>query len=74
VSAEHRDERADEAERELEDMERRSRRVGEHIEEAREDWAAKQADGTVPGAVPAEDEDEDEVEDGGGGELPSGSG
>ena len=32
------------AERELADMEERSERVGEHIDEARKDWEAKQAD------------------------------
>lgn len=39
------------AERELEDMEERSERVGEHIDEARKDWKAKQADDAVPGAT-----------------------
>jgi len=38
------------AERELADMEERSERVGEHIEEARKDWEAKVADSSVPGA------------------------
>jgi hypothetical protein len=38
------------AEREVADMEERSRRVGEHIEEARKDWDAKVADSAVPGA------------------------
>jgi hypothetical protein len=39
------------AERELADMEERSERVGEHIDEARKDWEAKAADADVPGAV-----------------------
>ena len=41
---------ADAAERELGDMEERSERVGERIEEARKDWDAKLADPAVPGA------------------------
>ena len=41
---------ADAAERELADMEERSERVGEHIDDARKDWEAKQADDAVPGA------------------------
>jgi len=39
------------AERELADMEERSERVGEHIDESRKDWEAKAADADVPGAV-----------------------
>jgi hypothetical protein len=41
---------ADAVERELEDMEERSERVGEHIDEAGKDWQAKVADESVPGA------------------------
>jgi hypothetical protein len=52
------------AERELADMEERSERVGEHIDEARKDWEAKAADPGVPGAVGDPDRDEDD------GELP----
>jgi hypothetical protein len=44
------EEQADAAERELADMEERSGRVGEHIDEARKDWDAKVADPAVPGA------------------------
>jgi hypothetical protein len=54
---------AEAAERELADMEERSERVGEHIEEARKDWEAKVADPGVPGAT-GEPEDDDD------GELP----
>jgi hypothetical protein len=43
--------RAEAAERELADMEERSGRVGEHIDEARKDWEAKVADPAVPGAA-----------------------
>jgi hypothetical protein len=38
------------AERELADMEERSERVGEDIDQARKDWDAKVADPSVPGA------------------------
>ena len=55
---------AEAAERELADMEERSERVGEHIEEARKDWEAKVADSAVPGATGEAGEDEDD------GELP----
>ena len=50
---------AREAERELEDMEERSERVGEHIDKARKDWESKQADDAVPGATgePAGDDE-----------------
>ncbi len=41
---------AEAAERELADMEQRSERVGEQIEDARKDWEAKLADPDVPGA------------------------
>jgi hypothetical protein len=41
---------ADAAEREVADMEERSERVGERIEETRKDWEAKVADPAVPGA------------------------
>ena len=51
------------AERELADMEERSERVGERIDEARKDWQAKRADGSIPGAEPPEDGDSE-------GELP----
>jgi hypothetical protein len=52
---------AEAAERELADMEERSERVGEHIDAARKDWEAKQADPSVPGAAgdpPGADDDE----------------
>ena len=49
------------AERELADLEERSERVGEHIDEARKDWEAKVADEDVPGAVG----DPDRAEEGG---------
>ncbi len=49
MSTDHEQE-ADAAERELADMEERSARVEEHIDEARKDWDAKVADSGVPGA------------------------
>jgi hypothetical protein len=42
---------ADAAERDVADMEERSERVGDQIEEARKDWEAKAQDPAVPGAV-----------------------
>ena len=41
---------ADDAERELEQMQEQSDRLGEDIDETRKDWERKQADPTVPGA------------------------
>lgn len=37
-------------ERDLEELEADAERVGEHIEEARDDWERKKADPAVPGA------------------------
>jgi hypothetical protein len=52
---------AEAAERELAELEQRSERVGEQIEEARKDWEAKLADPAVPGAGG----DPDRAEEGG---------
>jgi hypothetical protein len=41
----------EEPEREADDMERRSKQVGEDIDAAREDWENKQRDDHVPGAT-----------------------
>jgi hypothetical protein len=41
-----------------EEMERESERVGREIEEAREDWEAKQKDTSVPGAQPSTESDQ----------------
>jgi hypothetical protein len=38
------------AERELADMEERADQLGQHIDEARDDWEAKKRDSGVPGA------------------------
>jgi hypothetical protein len=55
------EQQAQQAERELADMEERSERVEEHIDEARKDWDAKVADPGVPGAGG----DPDRAEEGG---------
>jgi hypothetical protein len=52
------------AQRELAELEERSERVGENIEETRKDWEAKVADESVPGAQGDPDSGED------GGALP----
>ena len=49
-----------EHEREVEDMQKHSERLGERIAEAREDWEHKQRDDSVPGAV-GEPAGEDEL-------------
>jgi predicted nucleic acid-binding Zn-ribbon protein len=46
------DERAQDLERELEDMEEHSERLEGEIDDAREDWERKKADSGVPGAPP----------------------
>jgi phage shock protein A len=60
MSTEH-EQQADAAERQLEDMERRSDQLGNEIDEARQDWRAKQSDSSVPGASG----DPDRAEEGG---------
>jgi hypothetical protein len=42
---------AEQIEREVEDLERQSKKVGADISHTREDWEHKQADPSVPGAV-----------------------
>ena len=44
------EEKVDEAERELADLEQRSEKLGEDIDETRDDWEGKKADPAVPGA------------------------
>lgn len=48
---------ADELEREADRLECHSAEVGKGAEEARQDWARKRADESVPGAPPPEDQD-----------------
>lgn len=65
-------ERADELEREVEDMEQHSEKVQRRLDETKQDWEARQNDESVPGAVteeaaevttPREDRQEDEGDD-----------
>jgi hypothetical protein len=53
--------KADDVERELDELEERHDRLGEEIADTGDDWGRKQSDESVPGAVgePGEDEDED---------------
>ena len=63
------EERSEELERQADQMEQQSERVGGKIKEAQEDWEAKMKDQQIPGAMPAEgaeEEDEDDDEGGGG--------
>lgn len=53
---EQHEQRANEAERELRDMEHRVGKLGTSIDAARADWRRKQADPNVPGAVAAGEE------------------
>jgi hypothetical protein len=46
------DEKAQQLEREAEDLEEQSDRVGEHIDDTRRDWESKEQDPSVPGAQP----------------------
>ena len=44
-------------EKAVDDMERRSERLGDEIDEARRDWEAKKSDESVPGAQSEDGED-----------------
>jgi hypothetical protein len=55
------DEKAQELEREAEDLEEQSDRVGEHIDDTRRDWESKEQDPSVPGAQPDPDDEEESV-------------
>jgi hypothetical protein len=46
-----------EPERDVEDMEERSERLEDQIEDAREDWERKKRDSSVPGAPDDSDEE-----------------
>jgi hypothetical protein len=52
------EEQAERLEREADDMEHQSDKLGEHIDETRRDWEAKEQDESVPGARPDEDEED----------------
>ena len=47
----------EEAEREADDLEQRTEKLGEHVKETRDDWESKKSDVSVPGAKPDEDEE-----------------
>jgi hypothetical protein len=55
------EEQAERMEHDAERMEHESERVGDHIEEARRDWEAKEQDESVPGAQPDPDEEQEPV-------------
>jgi hypothetical protein len=55
------DEKAQELEREAEDLEEQSDRVGEHIDDTRRDWESKEQDPSVPGAQPDPDTEEESI-------------
>ena len=58
------DAKADEVERELDEMEERSEKLGDEIEGAGADWESRKADESVPGATGEPSEGDDEDEDG----------
>jgi|tagenome__1003787_1003787.scaffolds.fasta_scaffold19607830_3 hypothetical protein len=59
------EEQAEALEREADELRRRSRQLGDQIDEAQEDWANKQRDDSVPGATgePRDPEAEEPWED-----------
>ena len=67
------DAKADELEREIDELQEQSDKLGGRIEGAGEDWEHRKADDSVPGATgePREraDEDDDEAGEGDGEEL-----
>jgi len=44
--------------RDVEDLEQRTERLGEHVEEAQRDWRRKREDPQVPGAAPPEEREQ----------------
>jgi hypothetical protein len=57
------EEPAEEMEHDAQRMEHDSERVGDHIDEARREWEAKEQDPSVPGAQPDADEEQEPVAD-----------
>jgi hypothetical protein len=53
------EELADELDRERADMEHQSEQLGDEIDEARDQWRARQKDPAVPGAEPREEDERD---------------
>lgn len=62
------DEKADEVERQLDEMDERQERLGGDIETADSEWESRKADESVPGATGELDEDSEE--DGDDGDTP----
>ena len=58
------DAKADELERELDEMEERSEKLGDEIGGAGEDWERRKADESVPGATGEPGEGDEDDEDG----------
>jgi hypothetical protein len=61
--SEQRDPPRKQGEKAVDDMERRSERLGDEIAEARRDWEAKKSDESVPGAQSEGGDDESDRED-----------
>jgi hypothetical protein len=55
-------------------MEEHSEKVGEHIEETRRDWEAKEEDPSVPGAQPDPDQSDQLPEEAPPGQVPDDTG
>jgi hypothetical protein len=55
------EEQAEQMERDVRRMEEESDRVGDRIDDARQDWEAKEKDASVPGAQPDPDEEQEPV-------------
>jgi hypothetical protein len=57
VSERDPDELADSLEQDADNLEQQSERLGDEVQDARQDWERKRADASVPGAVPSESEE-----------------
>ena len=53
------EEHAEKLEREADKLDQHAEVIGEHIDEARREWEAKEDDPAVPGAQPPPDDEED---------------
>ncbi len=60
----------DRADRDVDDLERRSERLRQEVEQTRAAWKAKRADPAVPGANPPSEEAEGEAQESPGPEAP----
>lgn len=56
MTMEEHDDRADQLERQGDDLEEQSGRLRREVEDVRTDWEAKKGDGSLPGAQPADDD------------------